>query len=80
MVVNPMFDIKYGKATQSNRQNILIIDRKHIYCKVEFYKIEKKSTLRRVLFVCKNLICNIEYEIRLKDKNILLKNKIVFRI
>ena len=62
MVVKPMFDIKYGKATQSNRQNILIIDRKHIYCKVEFYKIEKKSALRRVLFVCEKLFCNIEYE------------------
>ena len=62
-----------------DREHILIIDREHICCKVEFYMMEK-STLKRVLFVCKNLICNIEYEIRSKDKNILLKNKIVFRI
>lgn len=68
-----------AKQHKINGKNILIIDWEHICCKVEFYMMEK-STLKRVLFVCKNLICNIEYEIRLKDKNILLKNKIVFRI
>ena len=51
-----------AKQHKINGKNILIIDREHICCKVEFYKIEKKSTLRRVLFVCEKLFCNIEYE------------------
>ena len=62
MVVKSMFDIKYGKATQNEWKNILIIDREHICWKFEFYKIEKKSTFKRVLFVCEKLFCNIEYE------------------
>ena len=50
-----------AKQHKMNGKNILIIDKEHICCKVEFYMMEK-STLKRVLFVCKNLICNIEYE------------------
>ncbi len=50
-----------AKQHKMNGKNILIINREHICCKVEFYMMEK-STLKRVLFVCEKLFCNIEYE------------------